>query len=116
MPIVRIFRVVIHSHLRDEFEKNFESISVSAVTGSHGALSVRIVKPTAWTPNEYAMISEWESEEALKHFAGEEWNRAVIPPGMEVFAKEYWVHHYTTWIETRTTNESNDIWIAERLR
>jgi hypothetical protein len=43
------------------------------------------------------MVSRWENEAALKTFAGEQWNHAVIPPGMEKFVVECWVHHYEWW-------------------
>jgi hypothetical protein len=40
------------------------------------------------------MISRWRDEDALVAFAGPEWNAAVIPAGMEQFAKKYSVEHY----------------------
>ncbi len=43
------------------------------------------------------MISQWENEAALKAFAGELWNQAVIPPGMEKFVVDCWVNHYVSW-------------------
>lgn len=97
MSITRIFRVRIDVDLRQEFEEKFASISVCAVDRAPGFISVSIFKPSKWAPDEYAMISEWESEEALRAFAGEQWNHAVIPPGMEKFVVECWVHHYESW-------------------
>jgi heme oxygenase (mycobilin-producing) len=70
MAITRIFRVRITPELRAEFEEKFASISVSAVNHAPGAVSVTIHKPTKWAPYEYSIISQWESEEALKSFAG----------------------------------------------
>lgn len=101
MAITRIFRVRIPPELRSEFEEKFSSVSVHAVDKAAGFLAVTILKPTEWAPNEYAMISQWENEAALKAFAGEEWNRAVIPPGMEKFVVECWVHHYASWNEAK---------------
>jgi hypothetical protein len=45
------------------------------------------------------MITQWENEAALKAFAGEQWNHAVIPPGMKKFVVDCWVHHYVSWTE-----------------
>ena len=92
--ITRIFRVVIHPEFREEFEAKFAEISVKAVEECTGHISVSIGKPTKWSPDEYVMISEWEDESALKNFAGESWSKAFIPPGMEKFLVECWVHHY----------------------
>lgn len=97
MAITRIFRVRIVPELRQEFEENFSSVSVHVVNEARGFLGVSIHKPTKWAPDEYAMISQWENEAALKAFAGEKWSQAVIPPGMEKFVVECWVHHYESW-------------------
>lgn len=97
MAIIRIFRVRIVPELREEFEEKFSSISVRAVNEAQGFLSVSIFKPTKWAPNEYAMVSYWENESALKTFAGEQWSHAVIPPDMEKFVVECWVHHFESW-------------------
>lgn len=97
MSITRIFRVQIAPELRQEFEGKFSSVSVHVVNEALGFISVSILKPTKWAPDEYSMISQWENEEVLKAFAGVEWKHAVIPPGMEKFVVECWVHHYESW-------------------
>lgn len=97
MTIVRLFRVRIHSALRNEFEAKFATISVDAVQTAQGSLGVEILKPTLWAPDEYLMVSRWQDEAALKRFAGEDWNRAYIPPGMERFVADCSVDHYTSW-------------------
>ena len=97
MAITRIFRVRIRPELRPEFEEKFSSVSVRTVDEAPGFLAVSILKPTKWAPDEYAMISQWENEAALKAFAGEQWNHAVIPLAMEKFVVECWVHHYEAW-------------------
>jgi len=97
MAITRIFRVRIAPELRQEFEEKFSSVSVHRVNEAPGFVSASILKPTKWAPDEYAMISQWENETALKGFAGEEWKHAVIPSGMENFVVERWVHHYESW-------------------
>lgn len=43
------------------------------------------------------MVTHWENAEALQAFAGRDWNKAVIPSGMEAFVDECWVHHYEPW-------------------
>jgi heme-degrading monooxygenase HmoA len=95
--ITRIFRVRIDPNLRDEFERKFADVSVKAVESSRGFITVTIGKPTKWAPDEYVMISQWENEAAIKNFAGEAWNQAHIPSGMEKFVREYWVHHYVSF-------------------
>ncbi len=92
--ITRIFRVQIRPELREEFESQFQAVSIKAVTSAPGFVSVQIGKPTGWAPDEYVMISKWENEEALVNFVGPKWNEAHIPAGMEKFVVECWLHHY----------------------
>ncbi len=92
--ITRIFRVKVPASLHSEFEAKFLSVSVPYVQAAQGIVSVSVGRPTKWAPDEYVMISVWASEKALQAFAGESWNRAVIPSGMENYVSECWVHHY----------------------
>lgn len=95
--IIRIFRVRIVPQKRAEFETKFADISVKAVEKQPGFLGVEIGKPTQWAPDEYAMISRWESEDALKQFVGDAWNVAHIPAGMEEFIDQCWLDHFHSW-------------------
>ncbi|WP_324262640.1 antibiotic biosynthesis monooxygenase family protein [Altererythrobacter sp. H2] len=97
MTITRIFRVRIHPELREEFERKFASVSIAAVADKEGAGDVQILRPSRWASDEYAMISQWEDEASLAAFAGENWNTAVIPPGMDKYVIACGVHHYSSW-------------------
>lgn len=92
--IYRIFRVRVHPNLKDEFEEKFRSVSVAAVDGTAGCLSVTIASPTVHAPDEYVMITQWRDVEALRAFAGDNWDAPHIPDGMQQYAAECWVHHY----------------------
>jgi quinol monooxygenase YgiN len=96
---IRVFRVSVHSNLLDEFQAKFADISVRHVRAAAGLVSVSIGKPTRWHPDEFVMVSRWKSEEALIAFAGQEWNKPVIPPGMDKYVRECWVHHYEVYGE-----------------
>ena len=41
------------------------------------------------------MISRWENEEDLIRFAGDSWNEAHIPKGMEKYIEHCSVNHYS---------------------
>lgn len=92
--MIRIFRVDVPAALHAEFEAKFLSISVPHVQAAPGMVSVSVGRPTRWAANEFVMISVWQDEAALRAFAGEHWNQAVIPAGMEKFVSACWVHHY----------------------
>lgn len=95
--ITRIFTVQVHSQLKAEFEIKFASISVDTVNHAEGVLSVSIHRPCRYSPDEYAMVTTWTDEAALRAFAGDNWNRAVIPGGMERFIVRCSVQHFESW-------------------
>lgn len=92
--MIRIFRVEVPAPLHAEFETGFLRISVPHVQAAPGFVSLSVGRPTRWAPNEFVMISVWQDEAALRAFAGEDWNQAVIPAGMEKFVAACQVHHY----------------------
>lgn len=91
---IRIFRARVPADLQHEFEQRFLSVSVPFVKAAKGFQSLSVGRPTRWQPDEYVMVSVWENEEALVAFAGDRWNQAVIPHGMEKYVSECLVHHY----------------------
>ena len=92
--IIRIFKAQIPTELQNEFEIKFKEISVPLVESFQGLLSIEIGKPSQWNPNQYVMITHWDNEESLKVFAGEKWNEAHIPEGMEKYISSCTVDHY----------------------
>jgi len=98
--ITRIFRVEVPSALHAEFERKFLAVSVPHVQAAAGSVAVSVGRPTRWAPKEFVMISVWRDEAALRAFAGEHWNQAVIPAGMEKFVDACWVHHYEQFDST----------------
>lgn len=92
--ITRIYRVEIKPDLRDTFEPLFQTVAYASVADQKGCLRVGIGGPTAETPNEYAMISDWKDADSLTTFAGPDWSVAHIPDGMERFVVTCWVHHF----------------------
>ena len=97
MAITRVFRVRIKPELRKEFEDKFADISLARVQNAPGMISISILKPMKWSPDEYAMITGWMDEASLVSFAGEHWKQPVIPHGMEKFVRECSVDHYASW-------------------
>jgi heme-degrading monooxygenase HmoA len=92
--ITRIFRVRVPKQFHAEFEERFTTVSLPLVQGARGLISVAIGRPTLWEPEEYVMVSVWQTESDIASFAGERWNQPVIPHGMEQYVSKCWVHHY----------------------
>jgi len=92
--ITRVYRVRIKPELRDEFEPLFRTVARSSVSEYSGCMDVTVGGPTSVDPDEYAMISVWDSAESLREFAGSDWSIAHIPDGMEKFVQQCWLHHF----------------------
>lgn len=92
--IIRIFKATIPNELHYEFEIKFKEISVPLVNNYPGLISCEIAKPTKWNTDEFVMVSRWKSESDLINFAGNQWNEAHIPNGMEKYIKDCSVRHY----------------------
>lgn len=92
--IIRVFQVTIDPKYREEFERDFQTISVETVQGHKGLISCHIAGPTKWNPDDYVMVTFWEDEASLAAFAGENWNEAVIPPEMAKYPRSFAVAHY----------------------
>jgi len=92
--IIRIFKVSINPECREDFERDFKSISVETVRNYSGLISCKIGGPTKWNPNDYSMVTLWENEASLEKFAGENWNQAIIPEEMQMYPTSYSVEHF----------------------
>jgi len=62
--------VQIHTRLRAEFEPLFQTIARASVADAAGCVRVTVGLPTAATPDECAMISQWDSADNLTAFIG----------------------------------------------
>lgn len=92
--VIRIFQVTIKPEYRNEFERDFKSISINTVNNHKGLVSCQIGGPSKWNPDNYVMVTCWEDEAALEEFAGVDWNRAIIPTEMQKYPKTFTVAHY----------------------
>ena len=92
--IVRVFKVRINAGFREKFEKDFDQISLPLVKLQKGLVSFSFGKVIDKEKDEYALITTWESQDALIAFCGKAWDQAVIPHGMEKYINECWVYHF----------------------
>eukprot|EP00122_Pirum_gemmata_P009277 Pgem_evm1s8573 len=98
MCIRRFFTIVVAKDANiSDFERDFESISVIAVTSKQGYISHEIGYPEPSSGSRvYTMISIWDSVESLRLFAGPNWaSESFIPQGMEKYVESCSVQHFT---------------------
>jgi heme-degrading monooxygenase HmoA len=92
--IIRFFRALVHDGQQDSFRKFFIETALPLIRSQEGLVSVSVGLPQETSPREFSMVTVWRDLEALRRFAGDDWNRAVIHPDEEHLLRETFVHHY----------------------
>jgi len=92
--ILRIIRAEVHRDHHAEFERKLREIALPLVRAQAGVISVSIARPQPESPNEFATISVWKDEEAIKAFVGASYPGAVVPAGMAEHIACLSAHHY----------------------
>lgn len=94
--IIRFFRGIVHDGQQDAFQRFFEETGLPLVRSQDGLISASIGLPHVASPREFSMITVWRDLDALKGFAGEDWQTAFIHPDEAHLLAETHVHHYSS--------------------
>ena len=87
--IARIWRGAVRSEDADAYARYLEATGIAdyaATPGNHGAWTLRRARPDALT--EFAVITLWASLDAVRSFAGPDYENAVFYPEDERFLVE----------------------------
>jgi heme-degrading monooxygenase HmoA len=64
----------------DDYERYLQASGVKKILATDGNHGVEVLRHTDGTQTDFIVISYWESIEAVKRFAGADYQRAVILP------------------------------------
>ena len=92
--ILRFFRATTHDGKSDEFRSLFLGTILPLIRSQEGLMSASIGLPREESPNEFSMVMAWRDMEALRTFAGDDWDRALVLPEEAHLLRETHVHHY----------------------
>ncbi len=92
--IIRFFRAIVHDDQADAFKTLFVETILPLIRSQDGLISASVGFPHESSPNEFSMIMHWRDMEAIKKFAGDNWQSAVILPEEAHLLKETFVYHY----------------------
>jgi heme-degrading monooxygenase HmoA len=92
--IIRVFRPTIHPGREQEFEAFLADTAVPLVSKQAGLVAQHVGRPRDPSSTEYVYVTVWEDVEAIRAFAGERWQEAVITPDEEHLLKDTWIGHY----------------------
>lgn len=92
--IMRIFRgYPVDGAAAAQFEANSLTTSIAAVKAHDGLIAFYVLRPTD-PSNGWLFVSLWESEEAIRGYAGHDWTSAVLPPGYADLLTSVEMEHY----------------------
>ena len=93
--VVRVFRASVHPGKEAEFESFFLEAAVPMLRAHNGLVSLQVGLPREEAPQDFLMVTVWDSVEALAEFSGDNWREAVIDPREKHLLKEVTVSHYS---------------------
>jgi heme-degrading monooxygenase HmoA len=92
--IVRVFKATVRKGKEEAFETFFLETALPLVRGQEGLVSVTVGLAHESSPSDFLMVTVWRDLNALKAFAGEQWEMAVVHPDEEHLLEEIAVSHY----------------------
>jgi quinol monooxygenase YgiN len=92
--IIRIFQVVTHPGKEEDFSKFFHETAIPLMKGTDGIVSALPGAPRPDSPREFCFVMVWRDLEALKAFAGEDYQSAHIDPAEAELVESRNIKHY----------------------
>lgn len=92
--ILRVFRATTKPGKANEFRDMLERLSVPMVKAAEGMLGYYVGEPVDSSEPEFTVTTMWRDLDSVKAFAGENWNRSVIPPEEVPLIAKSSIHHY----------------------
>ena len=79
-PIARIWKGRTLTSKADEYQRYLDASGIAKVRSTRGNLGVSVLRRSEGDQTEFLVLSVWESVDAIKKFAGEDYQKAVILP------------------------------------
>lgn len=92
--ISRVFKAKITVGQFEEFQMNFRKIALPLIQSHDGLVSFSAGRITNSADHDFMLVTNWQSLEHIKAFAGDAWQTPLIPSGMENFMEAVWLDHY----------------------
>jgi quinol monooxygenase YgiN len=92
--IMRIFQVVARPGKEAEFASFFHETAIPLMKRTEGIVSVLPGAPRPDSPREFSFVMVWKDLDALKGFAGEEYQNPHIDPAEAELVESRTIKHY----------------------
>lgn len=98
MPnLCRLWRAVAKAQRADDYVAHLRAETIPALERIDGFVDLRILRRDADEGVEFLIVTEWTSIDAIRAFAGDDVDRAVVPERVDamLIGYERVVRHYT---------------------
>ena len=92
--IMRIFQVVTHPGKEEAFGRFFHETAIPLMQGTDGIVSVLPGAPRPDSPREFSFVMVWRDLDALKAFAGDDYQNPHIDPAEAELVASRTIRHY----------------------
>jgi heme-degrading monooxygenase HmoA len=93
--ITRVFIPTIRPGREEDFELFLRETAIPLVSQQPGLVTQNVGRRHApCTTTDYLYLSVWEDVGAIRAFAGENWQQAVITPDEAHLLEHAWIGHY----------------------
>jgi len=79
-PVARIWKGRTLTSKADEYQRYLDASGIAKIRSTPGNLGVSVLRRSEGDQTEFLVLSVWESVDAIKKFAGEDYRKAVILP------------------------------------
>lgn len=87
--ILRAWKGIAKAAEADHFGEHLNTVVFPKVSKIHGFVRGTVTRRDVESGVEFLVLTEWESVEAIKQFAGEDAELAVVPPVIEAMLASY---------------------------
>ncbi|SDZ49463.1 Antibiotic biosynthesis monooxygenase [Jannaschia faecimaris] len=92
--IIRIFQVLVRPGKESAFSDFFHRTAIPLMRGTDGIISVLPGAARPESPREFSFVMVWKDIDALKRFAGEDYQNPHIDPAEAELVQSRSIKHY----------------------
>jgi quinol monooxygenase YgiN len=93
VTIVRVFRALAKPGLVEQLEQRLRQDAIPEVAAAAGLVAYHAGRPHG-DSREFVMVTVWKDLDAVRAFAGEDYEQPVLYGDTADLIEQMWLHHY----------------------
>jgi heme-degrading monooxygenase HmoA len=92
--IIRESHVVVQPGAHADYEQWLRERIIPRMRTEPGLMYLHVGTPLPATPDEYVTVSVWDDIDAIKDYAGADWNQPNLMPAEKLLVRSITVRHF----------------------